>query len=72
MNANANVQLIVAGVVLLAIVGAVVVLTWHGSITGEACVSLLSAVLGGAVVGGAVHVGAVQGSKAATLPPRSG
>lgn len=62
---STSIQLIVAGVVVLGIVVAVAVLTWHGSITGEACVAILSGILNGAMIGGAVHAGVNSGSKAA-------
>lgn len=50
---------------LLATIVAVVVLNWHGSVGGQACVALLSL-----IAGGLVHAsGTKQGSEAAVDPP---
>lgn len=51
--------------VAIAVVAAVAVLTWHGSITGEAAVGLFGAVLGGGAVGGAQHASFKAGARAA-------
>ena len=60
-----NLAFLGAVAVTITLIVAVTVLTWHGSITGEACISIFSGVLGGAIVGGAQHVGAQQGARAA-------
>lgn len=56
---NSNVQLVVAGVVSIALIAAVAVLTWHGSIDGQAAVSFFSGIgVGGLAVG--VHAAGVK------------
>jgi hypothetical protein len=53
------------GVIAVAVIAAVAVLTWHGSITGEAAVGIFGTIIGGAGVGVTSHVAVKTGAKAA-------
>lgn len=55
-----------AAVIAIAVIAAVAVLTWHGSITGEAAVGIFGTIIGGAGVGTAQHVGTKTGARAAS------
>ena len=55
-----------AAIVALGVIGAVAVLTWHGSITGEAAVGIFSGIIFGGGVGAAAHVGVKTGAQAAS------
>lgn len=58
---------VVAGVVSIAVVASVAVLTWHGSITGEAAIGIFGTVIGGGGVAVIAHTATNTGAKAATL-----
>jgi hypothetical protein len=53
-------------VITVAVVAAIVVLAWHGSITGEAATGILGGIVGGGVVGAAQYAGNKQGALVAS------
>jgi uncharacterized membrane protein len=55
-------QAISAAVIACAIIAAVTVLTWHGSINGEAAVAIFSTIIGGAGTATVAHVATRNGA----------
>lgn len=60
-----TVSKIVGGAVAAVVVAAVTVLTWHGTITGDAATGFFSLILGALGVGVAHNSGVASGAKAA-------
>lgn len=61
---------IAAALVALGVIAAVTVLTWHGSIDGQAAIGIFGAILGGVGIGAAQHTSFKTGAKVAS-PSRS-
>lgn len=61
-----NTVAIVAGAILALMIGGIFALTWHGSITGQECITFLSGVTLTGIVGGVSHVAVKAGATAAT------
>lgn len=57
---------IVAAVVVVTLIAAVTVLTWHGAISGEAAIAFFGTLGGGGAVAGVSHVATKTGARAAT------
>lgn len=69
MNTNPNVSAICATVLLLAVLGGVFVLAWHGTLTGGQVVGVVMAIVGIAAAAFAVHKTAVAIKRAQSQPP---
>jgi hypothetical protein len=64
-----TVSAIIAGVTTVAVIAAASVLTWHGSITGEAAVTLFASVLAGggaAVISQTSHKAGARAASSST------
>lgn len=59
-----TIQSIGAVIVACAVIAAVTVLTWHGSINGEAAVGILATIIGGGGVATVAHVATKTGASA--------
>lgn len=55
----------IAGIVVLALAGAVTVLAWHGTINGQAAIGFFSTLTLGGIIGGVGHVASNSGARAA-------
>lgn len=56
---------IIAGAVSLALIAAVAVLTWHGSIDGQAAMTFFAGIAGVGTAAGVGHVATTTGARAA-------
>lgn len=59
------VQAIVTGVISLAVIAGVTILTWHGSINGEAAIGIFGTIIGGGGVAAISHIATNTGVEAA-------
>lgn len=56
----------VAGLVVMALAGCVTLLSWHGTINGQAAIGFFSGLTLAGIVGGGAHVATRNGARAAS------